>query len=78
MRRDFILPIDAGGQRRRMVGNVGLFFWLLGSAFHLKTPLPPFLPPAEEARLDVLKTIRQLPVVRKRAMRGSREVSITC
>lgn len=75
VRRDFIVPIDHGGKRREMVGNVGLFFWLLASAFHLKTPLPPFLPPAEVSRLQVLHAIRELPVVKKRAIHGSSEVS---
>lgn len=73
VRQDFIIPVDASGRRRNMVGNVCLFFWLLGSAFHLKTPLPPFFPPAEEARKAVLEKIRQLPVVKKRAIRGSSE-----
>lgn len=73
VRQDFIIPVDASGLRRKMVGNVSLFFWLLGSAFHLKTPLPPFLPPAEEARKAVLEKIRQLPAVKRRAIRGSSE-----
>ncbi|UZJ51468.1 hypothetical protein CBS101457_000788 [Exobasidium rhododendri] len=73
VRKDFIIPVDRDGQRREMVGNVVLFFWLLASAFHLKTPLPPFLPPAETSRREVLKSIRQLPVVKKRATRGSSE-----
>jgi hypothetical protein len=73
VRRDFIIPIDHAGKRREMVGNVGLFFWLLASAFHLKTPLPPFLPPAETSRLQVLDAIRELPVVKKRAIHGSSE-----
>lgn len=75
VRQDFILPVDAAGGRRSLVGNVGLFFWILASAFHLKTPLPPFMPPAEEARRAVLETIRQLPAVKRRAIRGSSEVS---
>lgn len=75
VRKDFIIPIDATGKRKQMVGSVMLFFWLLASAFHLKTPLPPFLPPAEQARLQVLQVIRGLPVVKKRAIRGSSEVS---
>lgn len=74
VRRDFIVPIDHGGKRREMVGNVGLFFWLLASAFHLKTPLPPFLPLAETSRLQVLHAIRELPVVKKRAIYESSEV----
>lgn len=76
VRRDFIMPLDKTGMRRRMVGTVGLFFWLLASAFHLKTPLPPYLPPAEQARLAVMDVIRELPVVKRRAIHGSSEVSI--
>lgn len=33
-----------------MVGNIILAFTLLASAFRLKAPLPPYLPPAEKAR----------------------------
>jgi hypothetical protein len=77
VRRDFIIPIDQAGKRREMVGNVGLFFWILASAFHLKTPLPPFLPPAEASRLQVLHAIRELPVVKKRTVHGSSEVSLS-
>lgn len=31
VRRDFVIPVDATGLRREMVGNVLLFFYLLGS-----------------------------------------------
>ena len=33
-----------------MAGNIILYFSVLASAFRLKAPLPPYLPPAEEAR----------------------------
>ena len=33
-----------------MVGNIILYFSTLASAFRLKAPLPPYLPPAEKAR----------------------------
>lgn len=33
-----------------MVGNVILYFSMLAAAFRLKSPLPPYLPPAEESR----------------------------
>lgn len=33
-----------------MVGNIVLYFSTLASAFRLKAPLPPYLPPAEESR----------------------------
>ena len=48
VRRDFIIPTNL--QRREMVGNVILYFSVLASAFRLKSPLPPYLPPAEQAR----------------------------
>jgi hypothetical protein len=73
VRQDFIVPVDACGRRRTLVGNVSLFFWLLASAFRFKTPLPAFMPAAEESRIAVLDTIRQLPVVKRRAIRGSSE-----
>ena len=33
-----------------MAGNIILYISVLASAFRLKAPLPPYLPPAEEAR----------------------------
>ena len=33
-----------------MVGNVILYFYILSAAFRLKSPLPPYLPPAEYSR----------------------------
>ena len=48
VRRDFILPVNK--ERREMVGNIILYFSTLASAFRLKAPLPPYLPPAEESR----------------------------
>lgn len=33
-----------------MVGNIILSFSTLASAFRLKAPLPPYLPPVEKAR----------------------------
>ncbi len=37
-----------------MVGNVILYFSVLASAFRLKSPLPPYLPPAEDSRLRLV------------------------
>lgn len=37
-----------------MVGNIILYFSTLSAAFALKSPLPPYLPPAEEARLRLV------------------------
>ncbi|OSX65814.1 hypothetical protein POSPLADRAFT_1131190 [Postia placenta MAD-698-R-SB12] len=72
MRCDFILPVNK--ERREMVGNIILYFSTLGAAFRLKSPLPPYLPPAEEARLRLVEAIRQLDVVRNRDVRGSRQL----
>ncbi|CAD6974670.1 unnamed protein product [Tilletia controversa] len=71
VRRDFVIPVDA--QRREMVGNVLLFFWMLGSAFHLKTPMPPYMPPVKSSREALIARIRELPVVQRRSIRGSSE-----
>jgi len=56
-----------------MVGNVLLYFSLLASALTLKTPLPAYLPPAAEARLALVRKLRQLDVVKKRIVRGGSE-----
>jgi hypothetical protein len=48
VRDDFIIPVNR--ERREMVGNIILSFSTLASAFRLKAPLPPYLPPAEESR----------------------------
>ncbi len=76
-----------------MVGNIILYFSTLASAFRLKAPLPPYLPPAEKARQQLVsihcsflsrmlsiklvkkvEAIRRLDVVRKREIRGSRQL----
>lgn len=69
VRRDFVIPVNA--ERREMVGNVLLYFYTLGSAFHLKSPVPPYFPPAGQCRMRLLDRIRELPVVKRRAVRGS-------
>ena len=99
MRRDFIIPVMK--ERREMVGNIILYFSTLASAFRLKAPLPPYLPPAEKARQQLVscslsfffsllsrmmsvktytlkkkkvEAIRKLDVVRKREIKGSRQL----
>ncbi|KAI0032892.1 Fusaric acid resistance protein-like-domain-containing protein [Vararia minispora EC-137] len=72
VRRDFIAPTNK--QRRELVGNVVLYFSVLSSAFRLKAPLPPYLPPAESARQDLVAAIRKLDVVRNRDIKGSRQL----
>lgn len=52
VRGDFVLPVNK--ERREMVGNIILYFSTLAAAFRSKSPLPPYLPPAEEARLRLV------------------------
>ncbi|KDQ27334.1 hypothetical protein PLEOSDRAFT_1064671 [Pleurotus ostreatus PC15] len=72
VRKDFIIPVNR--ERREMVGNIILYFSTLASAFRLKAPLPPYLPPAEKARQRLVDAIRQLDVVRTRDVKGSRHL----
>ncbi|KAH9017314.1 Fusaric acid resistance protein-like-domain-containing protein [Lactarius pseudohatsudake] len=72
VRRDFILPVNK--ERREMVGNIILYFSTLASAFRFKAPLPPYLPPAEQARQQLVTAIRNLEVVKNREIRGSRQL----
>lgn len=53
VRRDFIVPVSK--ERRELVGNVILYFSVLASAFRLKAPLPPYLPPAEKSRQELVR-----------------------
>lgn len=53
-----------------MVGLVVLYLSLLASAVSLKSPLPPYLPPAAEARQRLVTKLQQLEVVRRRLVRG--------
>ncbi|EIW83515.1 hypothetical protein CONPUDRAFT_81418 [Coniophora puteana RWD-64-598 SS2] len=72
VRRDFILPVNK--ERHEMVGNIILYFSTLASAFRLKAPLPPYLPPAEQARQRLVEAIRQLDVVKNRDAKASRQL----
>ncbi|KAH8107675.1 Fusaric acid resistance protein-like-domain-containing protein [Cristinia sonorae] len=72
VRKDFIIPVNK--ERRDMVGNIILYFYVLASAFRLKSPLPPYLPPAEVSRQRLVEAIRQLDVIRNRDIRGSRQL----
>ncbi|KAH9857292.1 hypothetical protein C2E23DRAFT_807373 [Lenzites betulinus] len=72
VRHDFILPVNR--ERREMVGNVILYFSVLAAAFRLKSPLPPYLPPAENSRQRLVDAIRKLEVVRNRDIKGSRHL----
>lgn len=55
------------------VGNVLLYFSVLSSALSLKTPLPAYLPPAANAREQLVYKLRQLPIVKQRIVRGGSE-----
>ncbi|KAG7439468.1 uncharacterized protein BT62DRAFT_913494 [Guyanagaster necrorhizus] len=72
VRQDFIVPVNK--ERREMVGNIILYFSTLASAFRLKAPLPPYLPPAEKSREQLVDAIRRLEVVRNRDVKGSRQL----
>ncbi|KAI8047969.1 Fusaric acid resistance protein-like-domain-containing protein [Gilbertella persicaria] len=59
VRRNFLTP--AANEFMEMAGNVFLYFYLLASALQLKTPLPPYLPPAEKARQQLMKKLQHIP-----------------
>lgn len=61
VRRNFLMP--ASNEFMEMAGNVFLYFYLLASALQLKTPLPPYLPPAEKTRQLLMQKLQQLPLV---------------
>jgi hypothetical protein len=61
---DFIVPVTQ--ERKEMVGNVLLYFYILASAMRLKTPLPPYLPPARKAWESLILRLRQLPIVQSK------------
>jgi hypothetical protein len=63
---DFIVPISQ--ERREMVGNVLLYFYTLASAMRLKTPLPPYLPPARKAWESLILRLRELPIVQSKKL----------
>lgn len=60
VRRNFLIP--ASQEFMEMAGNVFLYFYLLASALQLKTPLPPYLPPAEKTRQLLMQKLQQLPL----------------
>jgi hypothetical protein len=61
VRRDLMLP--ASQELMEMAGSVLLYFYLLASALQLKTPLPPYLPPAEKTRELLMLKLQQLPKI---------------
>ncbi|CAE6416781.1 unnamed protein product [Rhizoctonia solani] len=72
VRRQFIIPVNK--ERRDMVGNVLLYFSTLSGAFQLKTPLPPYLPPAEQAREKLVDAVRELEIVKNKNIKASKHL----
>ncbi|ORY35739.1 hypothetical protein BCR39DRAFT_511847 [Naematelia encephala] len=68
IREAFVAPVNR--QRREMAGNVILYFYTLSAGFRLRSPMPPYLPPAEHARQRLVEAIRNLDVVKRRSVRG--------
>ncbi|WVO14425.1 hypothetical protein L204_102058 [Cryptococcus depauperatus] len=68
IRQSFIIPVNK--ERKAMAGNVILYFYTLSAGFRLRTPVPPYLPPAEEARQNLVAAIRSLDVVKRKSVRG--------
>ncbi|TYJ52309.1 hypothetical protein B9479_007095 [Cryptococcus floricola] len=68
IRDAFVVPVNK--ERREMAGNVILYFYTLSAGFRLRTPVPPYLPPAEHARQRLVTAIRSLDVVKRRSVRG--------
>lgn len=80
VRRDLMLP--ASQELMEMAGSVLLYFYLLASALQLKTPLPPYLPPAEKTRELLMLKLQQLPRItadlKKNNSAGGDEVKDEC
>jgi hypothetical protein len=58
----------------KQVGNVILYFSTLSAAFQLKSPLPPYLPPAEQARQKLVDAVRQLDIVKNKEIKASKHL----
>lgn len=57
--------------RKEMVGNILLYINVLASSISLKSPLPIYLPPLQQARERLVEAVRQLDVVKKRQVKYS-------
>lgn len=53
-----LVLLEASTEYKEMVGNSLLYFYVLATALQLKTPLPPYLPPAERARKQLMLQLR--------------------
>ncbi|TPX70615.1 hypothetical protein SpCBS45565_g01571 [Spizellomyces sp. 'palustris'] len=70
IRSDFIAPVEP--KRRKMIGSILLYFYILSGALILRYPLPPQLPNARDSRDRLIDAIRALPVIQPRHV-GSQE-----
>lgn len=66
VQHDFMTPVAQ--ERREMVGNVLLYFYLLASALRLKTPMPPFLPQARKAWKSLLEQLMDMPIAKSKRL----------
>ncbi|KAJ9103734.1 hypothetical protein QFC21_002194 [Naganishia friedmannii] len=58
--RDFIRPVNT--ERKEMVSNVILYFYLLAASLRLRFPMPASLPPAETARIRLVNAMSRLDI----------------
>ncbi|RCI05716.1 hypothetical protein CU098_007131 [Rhizopus stolonifer] len=63
---EFMAPV--AHERREMTGNILLYFYLLASALRLKTPMPPYFPPAKKAWEQLLLHLKKSPVAQSNGM----------
>lgn len=66
VQNDFMTPVAQ--ERREMVGNVLLYFYLLASALRLKTPMPPYFPPARKAWKSLLDQLCEMPIAKSKKL----------
>ncbi|CAO3646221.1 unnamed protein product [Mucor hiemalis] len=66
VQNDFMTPVAQ--ERREMVGNVLLYFYLLASALRLKTPMPPYFPPARKAWKSLLDQLCEMPLAKSKKL----------
>ncbi|GAN06647.1 conserved hypothetical protein [Mucor ambiguus] len=66
VQHDFMTPV--AHERKEMVGNVLLYFYLLASALRLKTPMPPYFPPARKAWKSLLDQLCEMPIAKSKKL----------
>ncbi|KAI8975478.1 Fusaric acid resistance protein-like-domain-containing protein [Mycotypha africana] len=64
VQHDFMTPV--AHERKEMVGNVLLYLYLLASALRLKTPMPPYFPPARKAWKALLDQLVEMPIAKSK------------